>query len=897
MMKFAEDERKREMEQKAGLVNDVKDADEEAGRLFHEQVQWLYSQAPVGLFATALNSLVLTAVLWRVVPQWRLIVWLVLSLAVVLARYILVLLHRQSPAEAVRQERWTFLFLLGLLASGVLMGSSAIFLFPLDSVPHQIFLAFVLGGMVAGATSAYSVMQKAFLAYSLPIIVPITLRLLTQNSNLDIAMGGLLLLFYGIMLNTARNVRRTFTRSLRLHLEKSELVEDLMAAKSQAEDVVAKLEREMAERKNAESALQESEKLFRMLVETMNDGLALQDSKGVITYVNERLGEMLERSPAELLGVRLGEFVAAADRACLEAEMANHYYAAVRTSCEIQMVKKHGSPVATIVSMSPVFDERGSFAGSIAAITDITVLKQATMELRESEEKYRMIFENSPLGIAHFDRNGTITAYNENLAKMSDSSRDEFIGLNPLQYLQDEAMKAAIHECLSGRSAHYEGDYRSRRTGKITPIKADFSPILAEDGTVLGGAGIIQDISEQKRAEKEMGEQLHFLQMLIDSIPSPIFYKDLEGLYVGCNKAFEKRLGLRRDQIVGKTVFDVMPEDLAQKYHEMDLMLFRNRGEQIYETSLIYPDHTHRDIILSKATYTDMGGNLAGLVGVSIDITDRKKAEEALRKARDELEMRVQERTAALAKAVEELRSEVSERKKAEEALRIGSEKLKLFAYSVIHDLKSPAIGVYGVARLLFKNYEGSLDDRAKTYCQQIQKASEHIAALVEQINVYMIAKEAPITVESVDVNGILKMIQDEFSAQLSLRKIRWQDLQCPVHIHADRLSIHRVFRNLVDNALKYGGENLSEIKIEYEEQEQYHVFSVRDDGVGVAREDSEKIFGVFARNASSKGVSGTGLGLAIIKEIAERHGGEVWVEPASPHGTTFYVSIAKDLK
>lgn len=893
-MNFAESEWMREKLQEAQMLEDLAEMND-ATKLSQEQVKWLYSQAPVGLFATALNSLILTAVLWKVVSSGKLTIWLVLSLAVVLARYGLVLLYRKSPAKEDNLARWTFGFLIGLLASGALMGATAVFLFPHGSVPHQIFLAFLLGGMVAGATSAYSVMQKAFLAYSLPILTPIALRLLSQNSNIEIAMGGLLLLFYGIMLNTAYSVGKTFNRSLRLRLEKSGLVDKLTWAKSRAEDAVAKLEREIAERRIAEGALQESEKLFRMLVETMNDGLVLQDRNGAMTYVNDRLCEMLERSAAELLGSRLEEFVDPLDRACLQGELRGSD-SAVRTSCEMRMVKKNGSTLSTIVSVSPVFDELGGFNGSIAAVTDVSVLKQATKKLRQSEEKYRMIFENSPLGIAHFDRDGTITAYNENLARMSDSGRDEFIGLNPIQYLRDEALKEAIIECLSGDRAHYEGYYRSRRTGKITPIKADFSPILAEDGMVLGGTGIIQDISEHKRAEKEMGEQLHFLQMLIDSIPSPIFYKDLEGLYVGCNKAFEERLGMPREQIVGKTVFDVMPEDLAQKYHEMDLVLFRNRGQQIYETSLIYPDASRRDIILNKATYTDMDGNLAGLVGVSIDITDRKKAEEALRKARDELEMRVQERTAALARAVEELRSEVSERKKAEEALRNSSEKLKLFAYSVIHDLKSPAIGIYGVARLLLKNYEKDLDDKGKIYCQQILKASEHVATLVEQINVYMIAKEAPINIESIDVNGILKMVQDEFSSQLSLRKVRWRDLAVPVHIHADRLSIHRVFRNLVDNALKYGGENLSEIKIGYEQQDKFHVFSVSDDGVGVDQKDTRKIFGVFARNASSKGVSGTGLGLAIIKEIAERHGGEVWVEPTFPHGTTFRLSIARDL-
>jgi signal transduction histidine kinase len=114
--------------------------------------------------------------------------------------------------------------------------------------------------------------------------------------------------------------------------------------------------------------------------------------------------------------------------------------------------------------------------------------------------------------------------------------------------------------------------------------------------------------------------------------------------------------------------------------------------------------------------------------------------------------------------------------------------------------------------------------------------------------------------------------------------------------IKADRLSILRILRNLVDNALKYGGDDLREIRIGYEKSERFHILSVSDDGIGIKGEDAEKIFEVFQRQKRPGGVEGTGLGLAIVKELAEQHSGEVWVEPGREKGTTFYVSIASSL-
>ena len=234
--------------------------------------------------------------------------------------------------------------------------------------------------------------------------------------------------------------------------------------------------------------------------------------------------------------------------------------------------------------------------------------------------------------------------------------------------------------------------------------------------------------------------------------------------------------------------------------------------------------------------------------------------------------------------------------KKKIQILKEKEEMIKFFSYSISHDLKSPAIGVYGFAKRLKEKYKEILDKRGRAYCDQILKTAEQMVVLLEEINAYVAAKEAPINLENVKVKEITEEIRNEFSDRLRRRRIRWSEPDILPEITADRLGLIRIFRNFVDNALKYGGDNLLEIKIGYKEDKAFHLFSFSDDGVGIKEEDKEKIFKRFQRNETSKGKAGSGLGLAIVKEIAERHQGEAWAETNTNKGTTFYISISKDL-
>ncbi len=406
----------------------------------------------------------------------------------------------------------------------------------------------------------------------------------------------------------------------------------------------------------------------------------------------------------------------------------------------------------------------------------------------------------------------------------------------------------------------------------------------------------LESMEEGRReVEKTLRDQLQFLQMLIDTIPNPIFFKDKDAKYLGCNKAFERRVGLDRGHIIGKSASDLFPE-VAARYEQHDAELFERPGEKIYETRLTYPDGQDRDVILTKGIFTDSEGNVAGVVGVALDITERKRAEEALQRAHDELEGRVERRTASLAEANRNLRKEVAERSRIAEELRISSEKLKIFAYSVAHDLKSPSIGIYGLAGLLQKNFAGILGEKGARFCDRIMKASEHVASLVDAINLFIATKETPLKIEEIDMAEVFHILRDEFSARFRVRRIELLEPKGIALVRADKISILRVFRNLIDNAVKYGGDGLAAIEIGYEQTGDFHHFTVRDDGVGIQADDGSDIFKVFQRQSASDQIEGTGLGLAIVKEIVELHKGRVRVERGMERGTVFHLFISKGL-
>lgn len=227
-------------------------------------------------------------------------------------------------------------------------------------------------------------------------------------------------------------------------------------------------------------------------------------------------------------------------------------------------------------------------------------------------------------------------------------------------------------------------------------------------------------------------------------------------------------------------------------------------------------------------------------------------------------------------------------------ALAAQKEAIQFFAYTASHDLKSPATAIHGLARMLLRLGGETMDEKARQVCAQISKAASIIEELAGELNAYIKAKESPLEPKQVELGEVMEVVHSNVRAELESRGIAWRGPDPAGLVWADQLALIRALQNLVDNALKYGGDGLSLVEISHELTPTHHVFRVRDDGVGLEPEQEDKIFSLFGRGDTSKGTTGTGLGLAIVREIAQRHGGDAWLECGPGQGCDFYFSLKR---
>ena len=537
-----------------------------------------------------------------------------------------------------------------------------------------------------------------------------------------------------------------------------------------------------------------------------------------------------------------------------------------------------------------------------------TVRRRAEEKLRESEERFRLSFENANIGMCLVGLDGRLTLVNSQMSEMFGYGRGELesMTVNDIAHPEDlDVSPKFIQRASSGEIDHIQFEKRYfHKQGHIVWAQVSSSLVRDAQGTPSYFISHVQDITERKRTEEALRKQAHDLGERV---------KELNCLF-GISKLIENQ-DLSPGELFQGIVNLIPPAwqypetTCARAILEGEEFRTENFMETIWRQTRLITVHGERIgtvevFYLEERPEADEGPflqeerSLLNAIAERLGrVLERKRAEEDLQDAHYHLEMQVKLRTAELAKANEELRNEIAERKRMEEALRNSSEKLKSFAYSVIHDLKSPSIGIYGLTESLHKHYRDILDEKGRSYCDQILKASVHIAALIEKITVYIESKESPLKIEETNTKEIFQIIRDEFSPRLTIRQIEWLEPEIMANIKADRLSMLRVFRNFVDNALKYGGDALSEIRIGYEESDEFHTFFVRDDGAGIRGGDYEKIFGLFRREKTSKAIEGAGLGLAIVRELAERHRGRVWAEPGRQKGTTFYISVSKNLR
>ncbi len=185
-------------------------------------------------------------------------------------------------------------------------------------------------------------------------------------------------------------------------------------------------------------------------------------------------------------------------------------------------------------------------------------------------------------------------------------------------------------------TAHAD-EKRLERAKLTTPFGYILKPFQDKDlkVTIEMALYVAKADKERKRVDDNLKDNLSFLQTLIDTIPNPLFYKDIKGEYLDVNRAFEEFYGKTREEIIGKTVYDMGPKHIADKYYEKDQELFQRREKQTYEWKVTNAAGETRDVIFNKASYTNKAGSVKGLVGIISDITERKQAEESLRESEE----------------------------------------------------------------------------------------------------------------------------------------------------------------------------------------------------------------------------------------------------------------------
>lgn len=554
------------------------------------------------------------------------------------------------------------------------------------------------------------------------------------------------------------------------------------------------------------------------------------------------------------------------------------------------------------VSGFPLRGADGAIVGVIEYVKDISDYKRVEKALREGEEKFRTLFDESRDAIYITSREGNILDANRATLELLGLTREETLrSVNIGELYVDLKARAMFQQAIERDGFVRDYPVRLRRKdGKEIDCLVTSTVRKTTEGTVSGYQGIIRDVTELKRAEADLRNRAHQqavvaelgqqalasteLTALMDKAVAAVagvlaveYCKVLELLPDG--KVMLLRAGVGwKEGLVGTATVQTGVESQAgfTLMSQEPVVVEDLRFERRFSGPPLLHDHH----VVSGLSV--LIGNPEKPYGVLGAHTTRKRHFTS-----DDVNF---------LQAVANLLAAAVNRTRAEEEIVRGSERMKVFAYSVSHDLKNPALAVYGLTSLLRRRYGEALVPEAQVLCDQILRGSEQIVALVEQINLFITTKESPLTIEKVKLGGLFHVVQEEFSASLNIRQVTWSVPEGLPEVNADRLALLRVMRNLVDNALKYGGEQLSEIRLGYQESEDYHILSVYDDGVGIDEEASQRIFGLFKRSETARGITGTGLGLAIVKEIAERHQGKVWVEPGPDRGTTFFFSLSKRL-
>jgi PAS domain S-box-containing protein len=537
---------------------------------------------------------------------------------------------------------------------------------------------------------------------------------------------------------------------------------------------------------------------------------------------------------------------------------------------EFKIKRENDGTVRTVYSKAELvleqYDEQVMVVG---VIQDITDRKNTEKALHESEEMYRIIFDNVQDLYYETSINGTIINISPSISFLSNQQygREDLIGKSMSEFYADPEERQKLLSELAGRG--YLNDYEitlKNRDGSLIPCSLTSKIIYDIQGRPEKIVGSMRDISERKKAQEAIDQERRMLRTLIDNLPDPIYVQDKECRKVIANKADVENIGLTTEsEVLGKTDIELFPGKIGERGYNDDKKIIKT-GKPVFdlEEEFISGKGVKRWLLTTKIPLHDKDGNITGLVGIGHDITERKEIVEELIRAKE----------------------------KAEE-----SDKLKTaFLHNISHEIRTPMNAIVGFSALLG---EPEADEQTrKSYIEVIMQSSNHLLSIITDIvDISNIEANLIKTFKNeVSVNSILKSLCNQFIPKAAEKKI---NLICETGLSdsdalilTDNTKLTQILSNLVGNALKFTDKG--QIKIWYKLKENFLEFCVSDSGIGISPEHHARIFDRFyqVQNAMERLYEGTGLGLAISKAYVEHLGGKMWLTSEPGKGTSFFFTI-----
>lgn len=387
----------------------------------------------------------------------------------------------------------------------------------------------------------------------------------------------------------------------------------------------------------------------------------------------------------------------------------------------------------------------------------------------------------------------------------------------------------------------------------------------------------------------ELLESQTRLAKIVQGCSIPIIVIDRNHIVTHWNRACDSLTGIPADEVIGTgkqwsafygekrpiladILIEGLPEPKISEYYG-DNCRKSVLIDNAYEGESFFPELGKKGkwLDFSASVLCDSQGNIAGAIETIQDFTGRRQAEEELRKAHDELEVRVEERTSDL---------------------HASNKELEAFSYSVSHDLRAPLRSIDGFSKLLIEEHSDDLSEQGIHYLDRVRAGAQTMAALIDDMLTLSRLGREPLKTETVDMTAIAEEAREMLRDEWKDREVDFTFHDCPV-ISADYNLMRIVLVNLISNALKFS-RSIDSTIIEFGHRvtEDQTVFFLRDNGIGFNMKYADRIFAPFQRLHRSEEYEGSGIGLASVKRIIDRHGGRIWVESVSDSGTTVFFTL-----